>query len=159
MTLALRSALLLVVSGVWFLCAAVLIVAALPLLGLVFYWEGLARWLSWLQLALPAWIGLMSIPGCVTAWRLSWARAQERPPWIAASLLGAVGSSASALASGWLLPQITIPAALSLAIGCGVYWAGLGPRAQGQRLLHVVAPLAIGSGFFVVTLSGMRAGG
>lgn len=93
-----------------------LIVLGLPLASLPFYWGGFARWVSWILMALPVWLGIASAPGCLMAVVLVVRDKQVRSSWIRLSLWGGLIAASAGTAGGSLM-ALFIPFGLVGMIG------------------------------------------
>ena len=79
-----------------------LAVMGLPLAFLPFGWDSFARWAAWAPLALLAWLGIASVPGCLTAVHRALGGRLVSRRWVRRSLWGGLIASSAGLAGGSL---------------------------------------------------------
>jgi hypothetical protein len=109
-----------------------LIVLGLPIASLPFYRGGLANWMSWISMAMPVWLGMVSAPGCLVAAILVVRQKQIRSSWFRVSLWVSLIAASSGTAGGSLM-ALFIPFGLVGLIGSVVllYAAdGVGRRSE-----------------------------
>jgi hypothetical protein len=100
------------------LSGVTLCLLGLPLAGLPFNWEGLARWIPWMLLALPVWAGMFSVPGCGSALLRSNGASNsfQLARWERASLWTGLAAASAGVAGGTMTILFS-PPALVCAIG------------------------------------------
>lgn len=103
-------------AAVYVLAGLALLVFGLPLASLPFHWEGFARWLPWLLMALPVWLGIVSAPGCVMAVFLVLRGGPVATKWVRFSLWGELIAATAGTAGGSLM-ALFIPFGLVGMIG------------------------------------------
>jgi hypothetical protein len=147
-------------GAVYIMAGIGLIVLGLPLAALPFHWEGLARWVPWILIALPVWLGIASVPGCFTALVLVGGKKLERPGWIRLSLWGVILASTAGIAGGSLM-ALFIPLGLIVMIGSVVLlyiFEDVRGRERPFMLRWLAKIVGIVVAVFAITLWALQAG-